>query len=86
MDPRPSFLASTAIDAHADHPNTLKVAAFSCDISPPVGSPMAGGLLKSVERVESALEANGIVLSDGEKTDIFIIARHLLNSANSKLN
>ncbi len=42
-----------------------RVASFACDVSPPAGSPMAGGLLKAVESVEAPLLAKGLVLEEG---------------------
>jgi len=48
-----------------------QVCLFSCDITPPVGSPMAGGLLGSVKGIEASLEAKGVVLTDGQ--DRFVL-------------
>jgi dienelactone hydrolase len=43
----------------------LEVAAFSCDVTPPVGHPLCGGWIKPLEAVDEPLLAKGIVLSDG---------------------
>jgi len=42
----------------------LKVAAFSCDVTPPLGHPLCGGWIKPLEAVDDPLLAKGIVLSD----------------------
>lgn len=44
----------------------LWVTTFECDVSPPVGHPLCGGLRAPVESVEAPLLAKGIVLSDGQ--------------------
>lgn len=43
----------------------LWLATFECDVSPPVGHPLCGGLRAPVESVEAPLLAKGLVLSDG---------------------
>ena len=42
----------------------LKVAAFSCDVTPPLGHPLCGGWIKPLEAVDDPLLAKGTVLSD----------------------
>jgi dienelactone hydrolase len=46
---------------------TLQVAAFTCDVTPPVGHPLCGGWIKPMEAVDDPLLAKGIVLSDGHR-------------------
>lgn len=43
----------------------LKVAAFSCDVTPPIGHPLCGGWIKPLEAVDDPLLAKGVVLTDG---------------------
>ena len=43
-----------------------RIAAFECDVSPPIGHPLCGGGRKPVESIESPLLAKGIVVADGE--------------------
>ena len=51
-------------------PSRLSIATFTCDVSPPIGHPMAGGLLPAVKAVEPALLAKGVVVSDGTKRTV----------------
>jgi hypothetical protein len=44
----------------------LRVAAFACDVTPPVGHPLCGGWIQPLQSVEDPLLAKGIVLADGE--------------------
>ena len=43
----------------------LRLAAFECDVSPPIGHPLCAGGRKPVESIESPLLAKGVVLADG---------------------
>jgi len=45
----------------------LRVAAFSADITPDVGEPLAGGFTKPVTTIEHPLLAKGIVLAEGQQ-------------------
>jgi len=45
---------------------TLQVAAFSCDVTPPIGHPLCGGWIKPLVAVDDPLLAKGIVLSNGK--------------------
>ena len=44
------------------NPSGLRVAPFRFDVTPPLGHPCCGGLIKPVEVVDDALEAVGVVL------------------------
>jgi hypothetical protein len=46
-------------------PDALSLATFSCDVTPPIGHPLCGGLVKPVEAVNDPLLAKGLILSDG---------------------
>lgn len=48
-----------------DKAKPLKVAAFSCDVTPPIGHPLCGGWIKPLETADDPLLAKGIVLADG---------------------
>ncbi|NUQ63456.1 MAG: hypothetical protein HUU20_13335 [Pirellulales bacterium] len=50
--------------ALAGGPAALRMAAFHCDATPPIGHPLVGGFSKPVQTVEDPLEARGIVLED----------------------
>ena len=43
----------------------LRVAAFTCDVTPPLGHPLCGGWIKPLEAVDDPLLAKGVVLADG---------------------
>jgi hypothetical protein len=60
-------IALSSISLAAD----LQVAAFSCDVTPPIGHPLCGGTIKPLEAVDEPLLAKGILLSDGR--DRYII-------------
>ena len=47
-------------------PPRLKVASFSCDVTPPIGHPLCAGLVKPVEAIADPLFVKGVILSDGE--------------------
>lgn len=53
-------LLATAVSA-----GDLRVATFSCDVTPPIGHPLCGGWIKPLEAVDDPLLAKGIVLEDG---------------------
>ncbi len=46
--------------------SSLRVAAFACDVTPPVGHPLCGGWIQPLQSVEDPLLAKGIVLAEGE--------------------
>ena len=52
-----------AADTHVK----LRVAAFSCDVTPPVGHPLCGGWIKPLEAIDDPLLAKGIVIADGRE-------------------
>jgi hypothetical protein len=43
----------------------LRLATFSCDVTPPLGHPLCGGWIEPVKAVDDPLEARGIVLLGG---------------------
>lgn len=43
----------------------LRVATFSCDVTPPLGHPLCGGWIRPLEVVDDPLRAKGIILDDG---------------------
>jgi dienelactone hydrolase len=43
----------------------LAAAAFSCDVTPPVGHPLCGGWIQPLEAVDDPLLAKGLVVADG---------------------
>lgn len=45
----------------------LRVAAFSCDVTPPIGHPLCGGWIKPLEAVDDPLLAKGVVMADGRE-------------------
>lgn len=47
-------------------PAALRVATFTCDVTPPLGHPLCGGWIKPLAAVDEPLLAKGIVLSDGK--------------------
>src|SRR5215831_4562946 len=44
----------------------LRVAPFSCDVTPPIGHPLCGGTIKPLEAIDEPLLAKGILVSDGK--------------------
>lgn len=60
------LLAACVLGATAMAAADLKVAAFSCDVTPPLGHPLCGGWIKPLEAVEAPLLAKGIVLSEAK--------------------
>ena len=46
----------------ADAGVPFRMAAFRCDVTPPLGHSCCGGWIKPVEQIDDALEAIGIVL------------------------
>lgn len=44
----------------------LRVATFTCDVTPPLGHPLCGGWIKPLAAVDEPLLAKGIVLSEGK--------------------
>lgn len=56
------FTFITANVAEADSTDTLKVATFQTDVTPPLGSPLCNGAVKPVMEIVTPLTARGIVL------------------------
>ena len=46
---------------------TIKLATFRCDVTPPVGAPLCGGLVKPVANVSEPLLALGLVILGADK-------------------
>lgn len=44
--------------------SSLRVATFTCDVTPPIGHPLCGGSRIPVEQIEDPLSARGVVLAD----------------------
>lgn len=55
------------LDLLADEITTPRLATFVVDVTPPLGSPLCGGLVKPVAGVNEPLRAMGIVLLGGTK-------------------
>lgn len=47
--------------------DTLRVAAFEAEVTPPVGHPLCGGWIRPLEAVDDPLLAKGVVLADGDE-------------------
>ncbi len=61
-----TFLLVCALTTlHAAQP--CRLAVFRADVTPPVGAPLCGGLVKAVEDVSEPLQALGVVLLTDEK-------------------
>jgi fermentation-respiration switch protein FrsA (DUF1100 family) len=45
----------------------LRVAAFDCDVTPPLGHPLCGGWIRPLEAVDDPLLAKGVILADGPR-------------------
>ncbi len=45
----------------------LRVAAFECDVTPPLGHPLCGGWIKPLEAVDDPLLAKGVILAEGRR-------------------
>ena len=58
-------ITSTTVQA-GDAP-AIRLATFRCDVTPPVGSPLCGGLVKPVAGVSEPLLALGVVILSAEK-------------------
>ncbi|MCP5527258.1 MAG: hypothetical protein H7A47_10695 [Verrucomicrobiales bacterium] len=43
----------------------VRVATFSCDVTPPLGHPLCGGWIRPLEAVDDPLLAKGVVIEDG---------------------
>ncbi|MCP5524330.1 MAG: hypothetical protein H7A46_22575 [Verrucomicrobiales bacterium] len=65
--PRLPFILAAAgiLLAQAVGAGELRVATFSCDVTPPIGHPLCGGWIKPLEAVDDPLLAKGVVLEDG---------------------
>src|SRR5207248_5482490 len=48
-------------------PPHLQVASFSCDVTPPIGHPLCGGVVKPVETIADPLFVKGVILSRSEE-------------------
>lgn len=48
-------------------PAPLRVAAFECDVTPPLGHPLCGGWIRPLEAVDDPLLAKGVVLAEGDR-------------------
>ena len=58
------FLALLALPAFGD---SLRLATFRADVTPPVGAPLCGGLVKPVVGVSEPLLALGVVILSDDK-------------------
>ncbi|HEY7427297.1 MAG TPA: twin-arginine translocation signal domain-containing protein [Gemmataceae bacterium] len=59
----PNFLGPPArADARDGGAPTLALATFACDVTPPVGSPLCGGLVHPVRSVDDPLRLLGVIL------------------------
>lgn len=56
-------LAGRRVDASTDCANPLQIATFQADITPPLGSPLCGGLVMPAQAVDDRLDARGVVLT-----------------------
>ena len=66
-----SLLADASAQGESSHKSSgkshgLKIAAFSCDVTPPVGSPLLMCHPPVATSVDTPLLAKGVILSDGE--------------------
>src|SRR5439155_6875880 len=58
-------LLSSCQAPSAGERQSLRMAAFECDVTPPIGHPLTGGSRKPADGVESPLFAKGVVIDDG---------------------
>ena len=61
-----TMAAAGVLQAAAVSAGELRVAAFYCDVTPPIGHPLCGGWIKPLETVDDPLLAKGVVLEDGD--------------------
>ncbi len=61
-----TLLATTVLYAAAEPP-ALRLTTFRCDVTPPVGAPLCGGLVKPVAGVSEPLLALGVVILGADK-------------------
>jgi len=52
---------------------SLQIAPFQCDVTPPVGSPLCYGFVKPVERVVDPLSARGLILLTDDKPIVLCV-------------
>lgn len=64
-----ALLGRYASVVHADqNDKRLHIATFACDVTPPLGSPLCGGLIKPAQAIDDPLWAKGIILRDAGGT------------------
>src|SRR5689334_10855661 len=61
------FLSALESSGRAEGPTSFRLATFSADITPPLGSPLCGGWIRSAEVIDDPLLARGVVLLGGAK-------------------
>src|SRR5215467_5282532 len=66
------LLSGCAANPGQDRDSRLRVAAFECDVSPPIGHPLCAGGRAPVESIESPLLAKGVVLADGDSRFVLV--------------
>ncbi len=62
-------LSQAEDDAKAD---TLRIATFECDITPPLGSPLCYGHIAPVKKIVDPLSARGIIILGAEKPIVML--------------
>lgn len=53
-------------------PPKFELSTFSCDITPPLGHPLLGGLIEPAKTIKDRLECRGVVLSGGDKPLVIV--------------
>lgn len=60
-----ALAAAALLPGQAVSAGDLRVATFSCDVTPPLGHPLCGGWIRPLEAVDDPLLAKGVVLESG---------------------